>query len=180
MHIVDEVFDLFAKRGSAAYLGEPVSQQEHALQAAHLAFLEDAPGTLVAAALLHDIGHLLGTEDDAAERGIDARHEERGHAWLSRWFVPQVVEPVRLHVIAKRYLCAVKPEYLQSLSTASQRSLELQGGPLPPDEAYLFERNPFGAAAVRVRLWDDCAKVPACEVPGIEHYAAILRGALKA
>src|SRR4051794_31901305 len=139
MDIVDEILDLFEKRGSAAYLGESVSQREHALQAAHLAVLEGAPATLVAAALLHDVGHLLSaTEDNPAERGVDARHEVSGHAWLARHFGPEVTEPVRLHVMAKRFLCAVHPAYANSLSPASVRSLELQGGPLKPAEVDAF------------------------------------------
>jgi gamma-butyrobetaine dioxygenase len=179
MDIVDEILDLFRKRGAAAYLGEPVSQQEHALQAAHLAVVEDAPAALVAAALLHDVGHLLGGDENPAERGIDGRHEDAGHGWLARYFGPDVTEPVRLHVLAKRYLCAVEPQYLSSLSPASVCSLELQGGPLTPEEVYSFEQNPFADGAVRLRRWDDLAKTPALEVPGLVGYAPILRTCIR-
>ncbi len=178
--IVDEILDLFRRRGADAYLGEPVSQQEHALQAAHLAVLDGAPAALVAAALLHDVGHLLGGEDDnPAERGMDARHEDAGHAWLAKHFGPEVTEPVRRHVLAKRYLCAVEPEYLTALSPASVLSLELQGGPLTPEQARTFDQNPHARGAVLLRRWDDRAKTPGLEVPGLAEYEATLRSVLR-
>src|SRR5262245_46585667 len=112
MSIVDEIFDIFAHHGSAAYFGEPVSQLEHALQTAWQGERKGAPDTLIAAGLLHDLGHLLhGMPENIAGRGLDGRHEEIGAAWLSRQFPDAVVEPVRLHVAAKRYLCAVDAEY---------------------------------------------------------------------
>jgi gamma-butyrobetaine dioxygenase len=175
MDIVDQILDLFEARGAAAYLGEPVSQTEHALQAAHLAIQEGASDALVVAALLHDIGHLLGPEEDAAERGIDAVHEDRGCAWLAPHFGPEVTEPVRLHVLAKRYLCAVDAAYRGQLSPASIRSLELQGGALSREEAEAFSRNPNAAGAIRLRRWDDRAKIPHLDVPGLGHYTATLR-----
>jgi len=176
MDPTDEILELFETHGSAAYLGEPVSQREHALQAAHVAEVEGAPEALVIASLLHDIGHLLGPDqDDPAERGIDAVHEEKGYAWLSRHFGPEVCEPVRLHVAAKRYLCAVDPTYRGLLSPASIRSLELQGGPLGPDDIQSFEANPYHQGAVRLRRWDDAAKIPGLQVPVVEHYTTKLR-----
>ena len=98
MDCVDEIFALFEDHGKAAYFGEAVSQEEHALQAAHFAAVEGAPDPLVVAALVHDIGHLIDAREDAANRGIDARHEDAGYAWLARFFAPAVTEPVRLHV----------------------------------------------------------------------------------
>ena len=179
MDSVDEILQLFETRGSAAYLGEPVSQREHALQAAHLAEVDGASDALVTASLLHDIGHLLGADaDDPTESGIDALHEEKGYAWLARHFGPEVCEPVRLHVIAKRYLCSVDPEYFRLLSPASVRSLELQGGQLTSQEIQRFEANPFHKDAVRLRRWDDSAKIPALQVPVARHYIAKLRGLL--
>jgi gamma-butyrobetaine dioxygenase len=166
-----EIERLFAARGADLYVGEPVTQLEHGLQAAHLAEVEGAPDALVAAALMHDLGHLLPEDaEGAAAAGIDARHEEAGRVWLGGRFGPAVTEPVRLHVAAKRYLCAVEPEYLAALSPASIHSLGLQGGPMTDAEARSFEANPYYHDAVRLRRWDDQAKVVGLRVPGIEHY----------
>jgi gamma-butyrobetaine dioxygenase len=171
MTIVDSIIDLFAKRGAAAYHGEAVSQAEHALQAAELAEREGAPDRLVVAALLHDVGHLLdGQDEDLADRGVDGCHEEAGCAWLARHFGPEVTEPIRLHVAAKRYLCAVSPTYHDGLSPASRLSLSLQGGAMSDEERAAFENNPCNRDALRLRHWDDAAKVPGLEVPGLEHY----------
>ncbi len=171
MKIVDEIIDLFQNRGDVAYHGEAVSQTEHALQSAALAERQGAPDNLVIAALLHDVGHLLdGQDEDLAVNGVDGQHEAAAHAWLSTHFGPEVTEPVRLHVDAKRYLCAKNAAYLQGLSPASQLSLELQGGPMTPLERAQFEANPHCRDAVRLRYWDDTAKVPKLEVPGLEYY----------
>src|SRR5262249_30599789 len=113
---VDHILELFAVGGRAAYFGEPVSQAEHALQAAHPAPSPGAAEDLVVAALLHDVGHLLhGLPETVAGEAIDARHQDGGAAWLARWFGPALTEPIRLHVAAKRYLCAVDPHYLSRL-----------------------------------------------------------------
>jgi [1-hydroxy-2-(trimethylamino)ethyl]phosphonate dioxygenase len=169
--IVDEVCELFATKGHAAYVGEPVSQLEHALQAAYFAEQESASDALVVAALLHDIGHLVHKlPEDAADHGIDTRHEQLGQAWLGRYCGPEVTEPIRLHVPAKRYLCATDPEYLAQLSPASVQSLGLQGGPFTPAELSEFESNPFYREAVTLRRWDDLAKVPNLPVPDLDHY----------
>jgi len=171
MIVFDQIAELFAKRGDTAYFGEPVSQKEHALQAAYLAVREGAPESLVVAALLHDVGHLVhGLPEDIADHGVDARHEAAGEAWLARYFGPEVTEPVRLHVDAKRYLCRVDPEYLSQLSTASVQSLTLQGGPFSEAEARQFEAHRHFSEAVRLRRWDDQAKIPGLAVPDLEHY----------
>lgn len=162
---------LFAERGGSMYGGERVTQWEHAAQAACLAEADGAAAALVVAALLHDIGHLLHRlPDDAPDRGIDDAHERIGADWLAGHLPPDVVAPVRLHVPAKRYLCAVDPLYLEGLSVPSRVSLELQGGPLPEDQIAAFERLPFATEAVRLRRWDDAAKVPGLRVPPIEHF----------
>ena len=180
MHRVEEILRLFQERGRDAYLGEPVSQAEHALQAAHLAEVAGAADSLIVAALLHDVGHLLhDLGDNAAERGIDDRHERSGGSWLSRNFEPEVAEPARLHVDAKRYLCAVEDSYFEALSPASKLSLSLQGGPMTPAEVTRFEANPHHLDAARLRRWDDEAKVPGLEVPGLQHYRDRLVATLK-
>jgi phosphonate degradation associated HDIG domain protein len=171
MKIVDEICDLFATKGHAAYVGEPVSQLEHALQTAHHAERSGAPDALVAAALLHDIGHVIHElPEDAADHGVDTRHEQLGHAWLARYCGCEVTEPIRLHVPAKRYLCATDADYLGQLSPASVQSLQLQGGPLSGAEISQFEQNPYYGQAVALRRWDDLAKVPGMEVAGLDHY----------
>ena len=175
MDCIETILTLFEARGASEYLGEPVTQLEHALQTAHLAAQDSASVTLVVAALLHDIGHILTPGDDPALRGIDGLHEERGYAWLARHFGAEVTEPVRLHVLAKRYLCSTDGAYFDTLSPASVRSLELQGGRLTTDEIARFEENPFSKDAVRLRRWDDAAKEPAKRVPGVERYVEALR-----
>jgi phosphonate degradation associated HDIG domain protein len=179
LDVLDIITELFATHGHSEYHGETVSQLEHALQTAHLAEQQGADDALVAAALLHDIGHLLhGLGEDVAQRGLDTRHEEAGRAWLARRFGPAVAEPVRLHVAAKRFLCATDPAYAAKLSPASQLSLKLQGGPFIPAEAAAFAANPYHRAAVRLRHWDDAAKVPGLAVPPLAHYRERLRSLL--
>ena len=167
----DEIARLFEARGDSAYFGEPVSQAEHALQSAHLADQDGAGDELVVAALLHDIGHLIhGLDEDIADLGFDGRHEDAGASWLAKSFGPAVVEPIRLHVAAKRYLCAVEPSYLEALSPASRQSLQLQGGPYDEQGIRDFEANPQFEAALRLRRWDDVAKIPGFDVPGLAYY----------
>jgi gamma-butyrobetaine dioxygenase len=178
--VVDEIIRVFQSRGDAAYVGEAVSQTEHALQSAQLAEAEGAPASLIVAALLHDIGHILhDLPDDVAEHGIDDCHEEVGRTWLEAHFGPEVTEPVRLHVAAKRYLCAADPAYQAALSAASQRSLALQGGPMSADEVARFTAHRHHQGAVRLRHWDDRAKVPGLAVPGLAHYQSRLAAALQ-
>lgn len=176
--IIDSLDRLFAERGNDRY-GESVTQQAHALQCAALAEAEGAPASLVTAALLHDIGHMLhGDPKGAAARNMDDRHERIGAGWLARAFPPSVAEPVRLHVDAKRYLCAVDPAYHDGLSAASAHSLALQGGPFAADAAARFIAQPFAEEAVRLRLWDDLAKVPGAAVPGWAHFRTAIAAAV--
>ena len=171
----NEVMRLMWKRGGEAYFGEPVSQLEHALQAAWFATQANSAPALVAAALLHDIGHLLhDLGEDVADEGVDTRHEEAGYDWLLARFGPAVAEPVRLHVAAKRYLCSVDPDYFALLSPASVQSLALQGGPFTPEQAREFERLRWYRDAVQLRRWDDAAKQPGLAVPPLEDYRMLL------
>jgi [1-hydroxy-2-(trimethylamino)ethyl]phosphonate dioxygenase len=165
------IFSLYANRGAEAYVGEPISQLEHAVQTACLAVDAGAANALVVAALLHDIGHLLHSQagNPGLER-FDARHELIGTRWVLRYFGAEVAEPIHLHVAAKRYLCAVDPEYVQRLSEASLKSLELQGGPMNSVAVARYEQLPNGRAAALLRRWDDQAKVPGLRVPDFGHY----------
>lgn len=173
--VVERIIDLFNTKGDAAYLGEPVTQTEHAIQTAAVADSRGASPLLVAAALLHDIGHLVhGMADDSADHGVDTVHEEAGAAWLSPWFPPSVTEPIRLHVAAKRYLCAVDADYLAQLSPASVHSLHLQGGPFDSDEARSFEELPYAFDAVELRRCDDIGKCEGLTIAPIEHYRKLL------
>ena len=134
----------------------------------------------VAAALLHDIGHMVSAEGEhPAERGIDALHERIGQKYLRRWFGPDVTEPVALHVAAKRYLCAAEPDYRAALSPASERSLMLQGGPFTPSEMTAFLQGPYSEAAIALRRWDDGAKVPGIDLTPLKHFEPFLRQVLK-
>lgn len=168
--------DLFERRGGAGYSLEPVTQAEHALQSALLGEAEGAPASLVTAAFLHDIGHMLSADGEAAafKRGIDGLHEKIGGKWLARWFGPEVTEPIALHVDAKRYLCATEPGYFERLSPVSVRSLELQGGPFTPAEADEFIARPFATEAVRLRRWDERAKVEGLATPTVDRYLDIV------
>jgi phosphonate degradation associated HDIG domain protein len=167
----DDLFDILVSRGGKRYGNEPVTQLEHALQCAAMAERHGATASLITAALLHDIGHMihtLGVQPTA--RGVDDRHEIAGAEALARWFGHAVAEPVRLHVPAKRYLCAVEPTYAARLSAGSVRSLELQGGPMSEDDIASFERRQFMQDATQLRRWDENAKISGLQTPKIEHF----------
>lgn len=175
MKLSETIRQLFERRGSEAYFGEAVSMLEHSLQTAHFAMRSHAPDTLVVAALLHDIGHLIeDVPSDIADWHSDARHEEKGALWLSRHFGPEISDPVRLHVPAKRYLCATDARYASVLSPASVITLKLQGGPMSGDEVAAFEREPRFRDAVMIRRWDDAGKVAGLETAGLEHYREMI------
>lgn len=175
MKILDEITLLFQRHGAQAYFGESVSMTEHSLQTAHAAQLAGAPAALVVAALLHDVGHLIDdVPDDIQDWNTDARHEEVGSGWLARRFGPEIYEPVRLHVPAKRYLCAVDGSYFARLSAASVRTLQLQGGPMAAAEVATFERERFFADAVRIRRWDDEGKVAGVVTPALSAYGDLI------
>jgi len=175
MSLADDVFDLFDRRGSAAYFGERITMTEHALQAAWFAREESASRELVVAALLHDIGHLVeAVPDDLDDWKTDARHEETGARWLERRLGPEVAGPVRLHVPAKRYLCATDHNYVARLSHASIITLQLQGGPMAGNELLQFEKEPYCQQAVRLRRWDDQGKVAGLKTPGLAGYRGLI------
>jgi phosphonate degradation associated HDIG domain protein len=168
---LDCIADLLTLKADGQYGLHDVTQRQHALQAAWLAERAGCCDALVVAALLHDVGHLVhGLGENPAAAGVDDRHEERGHEFLARWFGPAVTEPVRLHVAAKRYLCAVEPDYFGRLSRDSVLSLTLQGGPMSPAEAEAFAALPQAAAAVQLRRFDEQAKVKDLETPPVGHF----------
>jgi phosphonate degradation associated HDIG domain protein len=175
---VDEVVELYRRWGAEHY-DEELSQIDHAVQTAALARAEGAPDELVAAALLHDVGHLLELAARGGEGQLpdeDLSHEAVGARYLAGLFGAGVTAPIALHVRAKRYRCAVDPEYLASLSAGSTRSLALQGGPADAGEVASFERNPGFAEAVRLRGWDDGGKVDGLDVPELDDYVDLLHG----
>jgi gamma-butyrobetaine dioxygenase len=171
---------LFAGPGSRDYFGEPVSQAAHMLQSAAHARAAGASPALVAAALLHDVGHFLGpVSGHDLLNGTDNRHCEVGAAWLATWFPAAVTEPVRLHVAAKRYLCAIEPIYLTELSIASLYTLTVQGGPMRPDEAVGWATHPYARDALALRRWDEAAKDPAKLTEPFETYRPLLASLMR-
>lgn len=171
---IDEIEGLFLRHGGKAYDGsrrEPVTALQHALQCAQLAEWAHADDSLVAAAFLHDIGHFVaGVADDRT----DDRHETQALPYLTGRFGAEVLEPIRLHVAAKRYLVTTDPAYLAGLSPASVHSLTLQGGAMSLDEADAFAATPFAMDAVQLRRWDDLAKTPGQTTPSLDYYLALL------
>ena len=174
--IVDFIGDIFARRGAESYLGEQVTMSQHMLQAAQLAEEADASERTIVAALLHDIGHYTNEfPDDALAQGTDNLHEEAGAQVLAPFFPTEVTDPIRHHVAAKRYLCATNPAYFDRLSPASVHTLNLQGGPMDPEEAAAFAKEPNLDAILRVRVWDDQGKDPDMQTPDFQHYAPMVQ-----
>jgi phosphonate degradation associated HDIG domain protein len=171
---IDEIIKLYETRGAAMYGGEAVSQLGHALQCAALAAEAGAADALLAACLLHDIGHLVAPPPRHGGSEIDDVHQYLAVPYLRRTFPNSVLEPVRLHVDAKRYLCYAEGAYWEGLSTASKRSLELQGGKLNIVTAERFLSHPYCWDAVRLRRWDDLAKVPGKATPGLSDFVPVL------
>ncbi len=173
--IIPLLIDIFARRGQESYLGEDVTMAEHMLQAAWFAEQGDANDALVVAALLHDVGHFMGefgayTPSDTQDR----HHDEVGGNVLAPFFPAAVSDPVRLHVAAKRYLCAKEPAYFHQLSKASVHTLSLQGGPMTLDEMHDFEAEPHHQSAVQIRRWDDQGKVVGLKTRLFSDYLELL------
>ncbi len=178
--IVADIARRLDVNGRHRYGLSDLNQIQHGLQAAWLAERAGDPPSLIAAALLHDIGHMLHElGENPAEAGIDDRHEEVGDAYLRDRFGPDVCEPVRLHVAAKRYLCGKEPDYFAKLSKDSVLSLSLQGGPMDADEIAAFERLPFWQEAVRLRRYDEGAKVKGLETPPLAHFLPYVAQSLR-
>lgn len=180
MLTIPQICSLFEQKGHRAYSGEPVTQLEHALQSATLAQQAGASADLICAALLHDLGHLLNDQGETpTERGIDDLHQYAVLPFLRGLFRPAVLEPIRLHVEAKRYLCAADLEYFLHLSADSRRSLELQGGVFSPEEAKLFYDKRYAQDAIRVRRWDDQAKVKGMKTPALADFVPVMQACLR-
>ena len=172
---LDDIRGLFEQHGALAYSGEPVTQLEHALQSAALAENEGAGDELVTAALLHDLGHLLNRFGETpTEQGIDDLHQYFALPFLRPVLPEAVLEPIRLHVDAKRCLCAIDASYFGRLSADSVRSLQLQGGVFSRQEADAFLSKPYAEDALRVRRWDDLAKEANRATPGLDHYLDVV------
>ncbi len=179
MSIIDEIFENMQRNMHLEY-GERVTIVAHSLQTAVFAERDGADDLMIASAFLHDYGHFchdLG--EDIAEQGIDAIHEELGAKALQVYFMPAVIEPMRLHVAAKRYLVATDEDYAKTVSPASMLSLKVQGGPFNEAEIREFEANPHHKRAIQLRLYDEAGKIPDMEVPDFEYYRPFLEKALR-
>ena len=173
---IDDIENIYTRRGHEQYTGEPVTMLEHALQTAHLAELEGADDALVTAALLHDLGHLLhDISGTPSADGIDDVHQFRVVPFLRGLFPDAVIDAIQRHVDAKRYLCAIEPAYHDTLSQDSKRSLLLQGGVYPSDQALAFIGEPGAPSAVRLRRRDDLAKQAGRETPPLSHFLQHMR-----
>lgn len=173
---IDDIIELYRTAGAARYGMEAINQEQHALQCAQLAERAGGSPVLVAAALMHDLGHLVATPQREGAPRNDL-HEFQAIPFLRGVFPDAVIEPIRRHVDAKRYLCATQPDYWDTLSSASKRSLELQGGPFSPEDAARFIARPFAHEAVALRRWDDNAKSPTTATPGWDYYRRVLASA---
>lgn len=172
---LNDIRHLFDTYGAMAYSGEPVTQLQHALQTAALAEEAGADETLVGAALLHDLGHLLNLQGETpSKRGVDDLHQYFALPFLRPLFSNAVLEPIRLHVDAKRCLCAIDVNYFAKLSADSVRSLKLQGGIFSAEEADGFMRKSFAQDALSLRRWDDLAKQPERTTPALDHYIKLI------
>jgi phosphonate degradation associated HDIG domain protein len=174
------IAELLTLKAEGQYGLSAINQRQHALQAGWLAEREGCSDAMIAASLLHDIGHMVhDLGENPAEQGVDDLHEERGYEFLVAWFGPEVTEPVRLHVAAKRYLCGTEPDYFSKLSKDSVLSLSLQGGPMAAAEAAEFAALPGAADAVQLRRFDEQAKVKGLETPPVEHFLPYVARCLK-
>jgi len=178
-YTIDDIEAAFAASGHWVREGEPVTQLEHALQAAQLAEAAGAGAHMITAALLHDLGHLAGVGETLPLLGVDDAHQDRLLPRLRRLFDDRVLQPIRLHVDAKRFLCATRPEYLRNLSPHARERLDSQGGAFCRDEVEAFVSLPYATRAIELRIWDDLARVPRQTTPGLSHFLIYARAAAR-
>ncbi|MDX1739056.1 MAG: phosphodiesterase [Alphaproteobacteria bacterium] len=175
-NLVDFLIEMFNTAGQAEYLGEAISQSDHMLQCAVVADQFDAPDHLILASLLHDVGHFMHDYDmDCADHGIDSQHEDVAADFLKDFYPPSVTEPIRMHVDAKRYLCAVEDDYFDKLSEASVHSLNLQGGIMNDEEVAKFSDNPHLEDALNLRRFEEAGKSVGVDTPKIETYRDLMQ-----
>lgn len=176
--IVEEILAAFAACGHMDY-GENISMQEHMLQAACIAEQKGEDVAVIVATLLHDYGHLVcNMPNNTFLDGVNNYHEEVGAKALEQWFGEEIVGAVRLHVDAKRYLCAATPTYMDKLSAASITTLGVQGGPMNDEEMAAFREKSGHQIALKVRVYDDMGKEPQMQRPDLVHYVPMLKSAL--
>lgn len=174
----DDIQSLYEQYGTSLYGGEAVTQLAHALQAAQLAESEGASDALITAALLHDLGHILEARTQQRDHHfpvVDHRHQLAVVPYLQPAFPDAVIEPVKMHVDAKRCLCAIDPDYFATLSPTSVHSLGLQGGTYSDTQADMFLQRPYARDALRLRRWDDLAKEPQRATPDLAHFMQYVR-----
>ena len=179
-NIVDHIEDVFRRRGAESYLGEQVTMAQHMLQTAQCAEQAGADNSQIVAALLHDIGHYKNEiPETSLAKGVDNFHDEAGANFLEEYFPISVVEPIRQHVAAKRYLCAVKSDYFERLSPASVHTLNLQGGLMNKEEVREFERNDYLEQCIQLRFWDEEGKDPEREHHPFIYYRPLIESLVK-
>ncbi|WP_067570212.1 HD domain-containing protein [Nocardia acidivorans] len=172
-HAYEALTELFESEGAKEYLGEDVSIATHMLQTAQVARAAGASAELIVAAVVHDVGHFSGAMSGLElMRGHDNRHDAIAAEWLSQWFDAAVTEPVRLHVAAKRYLCATDAAYYDRLSDASKYTMSVQGGEMSAAEVATFAAEPHCESATALRRFDDAGKDPEAPVPALADFRA--------
>ena len=177
MHIVDEIINKYQNNNSL-YIGEEVTMTEHMIQTAMSAEENQSPASLICACLLHDYGHFIIEDPDRlVSKSVDGKHEDIGFNFLKNYFKPEVVEPIKLHVQAKRYLCREK-SYWNALSKASKVSLKLQGGVMSDKETEEFTSLKFHYDAILLRKYDDEGKIPNIKMRKIEDYRNLINSQL--
>ncbi len=178
MDIIEKIISNF-KNNKSLYIGENVTISEHMIQSAMMAEKSKSKDYLVCSCLLHDYGHfILDDPDELVTKKQDGKHEDIGYEYLKKFFKREIVEPIKNHVIAKRYLARDK-KYYNKLSNASVVSLELQGGLLSRKEAESFEKEEFFKEAIKLRKFDEAAKKVGVKIKDIIQYKDLLKASLK-